>query len=180
MSNLNRIKDIFRGVLMLLCSLLLMLAPGEGYYLVTMILGFSMMGTGIRDIFYYVTMARHMVGGKSILYKGIILMDVGLFSLTMVDIPKVYVIGYLLVIHLFAGAVDILKAFEARKIESPSWKISLLYGVCNLLVAVLTFVGGVLQGSVTAVVYSYSAGLLYSALVRIGASFRRTAIVYIP
>lgn len=179
MSNLQRTKEVCKALVMILFGLLLLIAPEEGYYLVTVVLSISLTVSGIRSLVFYFTMARHMIGGKEVLYKGLILMDVGLFTFTMVDIPLVYVICYILICHAFAGAVDIMKAFEARKIESPAWKASMTYGVCNLAIAVGTFVAGILRGSASAVVWIYSAGLIYSAFARIRTAFRKTAIVYI-
>lgn len=179
MSNLQRIKEICKALLMILFGLMLLVAPEEGYYLVTVVLSISLSLSGIRWLVFYFTMARHMIGGKEVFYKGLILLDVGLFTFLIVDIPMLYVICYLLVCHAFAGLVDILKAFEARRIESPAWKASMTYGICNLAIAVATFVAGILRHSTRAVVWIYSAGLIYSAFVRIRTAFRKNAIVYI-
>lgn len=180
MTKLRRIKEVLWGLLMIFCALILFLAAEEGYYLITFLLSISLILSGGRSLVYYFQLARHMIGGKWILYKGICLMDLGLFTLTLMDIPVLYVMLYLLIVHAFAGLVDILKAFEARKIESPAWKKSMSYGICNLLVGLLPFLGILTHNSLRIAVYTYSAGLLYSAIVRIGTSFRKTAIVYIP
>lgn len=179
MSNLQRTREICKGLVMILFGVMLLIAPEEGYYLVTVVLCISLLLSGIRSLVFYFTMARHMIGGKEVFYKGLILLDVGLFTVTIVDVPVLYVICYILICHAFSGLVDIMKAFEARKIESPAWKASMTYGLCNLAIAVGTFVSGILYRSTSAVVWIYSAGLIYSAFVRIRTAFRRTAIVYI-
>jgi hypothetical protein len=45
--------------------------------------------------------------------------------------------------------------------------------------AVIALVSGVILGSMNTVVYIYSAGVIYSGIMKIAGSFRRTAIVYI-
>lgn len=180
MTKLRRIKEILWGFLMILCGLCLFVVPEDGYYIVTFLLSIALILSGGRSLVYYFQLARHMIGGKWILYKGICLLDLGLFTLTIMDIPLLYVMLYLLIVHAFAGLVDILKALEARKIESPVWKKSMSYGILNLLVGLLPFLGILTHNSLRIAVYTYSAGLIYSALVRIAGSFRKTAIVYIP
>lgn len=179
MTNLQRMKEIGKALAMILFGLILLATPEEGYYLVTVALSISMTFSGLRSLVYYFTMARHMIGGKEVFYKGLILLDVGLFTFTIVDIPLLYVICYILICHAFSGLVDILRAWEARRIESPAWKASMTYGMCNLTIAAMTFVAGILHGSASSVVWIYSAGLIYSAIVRILTACRKTAIVYI-
>ena len=70
-------------------------------------------------------------------------------------------------------------ALDARKMESPQWKIKLLTGAGDLLIVALCIFFGLVKGSVESVVYIFAAGLLYSGLMRIITAFRRSAIVYI-
>lgn len=178
MTRLQRIKEVFAGIFMILGSLIIMLLPEEGYLLVALILGLTLFIRGLRTLVYYFSMARHMVDGKLILYMGVVLLDFGVFAMTLPDIPAVYVVLYLLVCHGFSGAVDIMRAFEARRYEGQ-WKLNMGYGLMNILIAILAFAGGVTSRSVTAVVYIYGSGLVYSAIVRIVRAFRKSAIVYI-
>ena len=179
MNSIQRIKKFLSGVGMLLGSIILILEPEDGYYIVAALLSLSMLLSGIRSLFYYFTMARNMVGGKSILYKALILTDLGLFTLTAITIPKIYLICHLLISHAFAGLVDILKAVEDRKLQASSWRMSFVCGLGNLLTAVVAFTC-ILNNSTELVMDIYCVGLAYSAIMNMAASFRKTAIIYIP
>lgn len=179
MNSIQRVKKFLSGLGMLLGSIILLVEPEDGYYIVAALLSFSMLLSGIRLLVFYVTMAKNMVGGKSILYKAIILTDMGLFTLTAIMIPKIYLICHLLISHAFAGMVDMLKAFEDKKLQASSWRMSFICGLGNLLTAVASFTC-ILNQSTWMVMYIYCAGLAYSAIMQMASSFRKTAIIYIP
>ena len=178
MTSIQRIKKFLSGLFMLLGSLVLVMEPENGYYIIIVLLSISLLMSGLKSLHYYFTMARNMVGGKSILYKALVKTDLGLFTITTITIPKIYLICYLLFSHAFSGVVDMMKAVEDKKIHAP-WRMSFLYGLGNLLIAVAAFTC-VLNKSTALVVDIYSAGLAYSAVMQMAASFRKTAIVYIP
>ena len=179
MTNMQRAKKILAGLIMLLCSGGMIYDPENGLYIVALLLSGSLIAYGIRCLSLYIFMARHMVGGKAILYRGIIILDLGVFTLSMVDNPKFYVIFYLLGIHAFAGVLDILRTLEARRYGAPSWRRSLLGGVGNIAVAVFAVIVGFFLHSTRDLVYLYAACLFYSACTQIVTAFRKTAIVYI-
>ena len=179
MNSIQRIKKFLSGLAMLLGSLLLIVEPEEGYYIIAFLLSISLLLTGVRALVYYFTMARNMVGGKSILYRALILTDLGIFTLTTITIPKIYLICHLLISHAFSGLVDMLKAVEDKKLQASSWRMSFLYGLGNLLTAVAAFVC-VLNQSTELVVDIYCIGLAYSGMMQMAASFHKTAIIYIP
>lgn len=179
MTGLQRIRSIIIGCLMMACGILILVIPNLGYGIVALILSVAMLLYGIRTLVYYFTMARNMVGGRGILYIGVIVLDLGIFTLTIADNGTVFIIIYLLTIHLFSGLVDILRALEAKRILAPFWKHKLSYGIVNIVIAVAAFISGVILRSTDMLVYIYSAGLIYSAISRIITAFRKTAIVYI-
>lgn len=179
MNSIQRIKKFLSGLVMLFGSVILAVEPEEGYYAIAIFLSLSLLLSGTRLLVYYFTMARNMVGGKSILYKALILMDLGLFTITGINIPKIYLICHLLISHGFSGVVDMLKAYEDKKMEAPSWKMSFVYGFGNLLIS-LVALSCVVNGMNWLVVDIYSAGLAYSAIMQMVSAFRRTAIIYIP
>ena len=88
MSFFQRFKSILAGILMLFFVALLLLLPNEAYYLVAGVLGLMLIIYGIRLLWYYLTMARHMVGGKTILYQSVIVIDLGLFSSTLMSVSS--------------------------------------------------------------------------------------------
>lgn len=179
MNSVQRIRKFISGLFMLLGSFLLITEPEGGFYIIAVILSISLTIDGIKSLIYYFAMARNMVGGKSIFYKALIMIDLGIFTFTAINIPKIYLVCHLLISHGFSGIVDMLRAMEDKRLEAPSWRMSFLYGLGNLLVAV-TALRCVFNQSSWMVVYIYSAGLAYSAVMQMVSSFRKTAIVYIP
>ena len=177
MNSVQRIKKFLSGLGMVLASIILSVEPESGYYIIAALLSVSMMLSGIKFLVYYVTMARNMVGGKPILYRAMILLDLGMFTFTAITIPKIYLICHLLISHGFSGMVDILKAFEDRKLEAP-WRMSCITGLGNLLIAAAALFC-VAHQLTWLVVDIYCLGLAYSGIMHMVSSFRKTAIVYI-
>ena len=172
----KRITNVLAGIVMLLMGAVLILLPYEGLPLVALILSFSLIVYGVRTLIYYVTMARHMVGGRMMLYIAVIVLDFGVFIWTLADIPKIYIVLYLVVIHAFSGAIDLMRGIEAKRYHASSWKLSFFSGVVNIAIAILSVV---FIRSVNVIVILYAIGLIYSAITRIITAFRRTAVVYI-
>lgn len=176
MSRMQKIRSVLGGIVMILGGVLLFLAPISGYRIVILFLSVSFILTGLRQLVYYGTMARCMVGGKSILYRGIIILDVGLFTASLTDIPRMYVVIYLAVINAFSGLMIMAKAMESRHYGDGSWRFDLFRGLASLAVSVLCIIH--IKDPTTAV-YIYSGGLIYSAVTRIISAFRSSEWVYI-
>ena len=60
---------------MIAVAILLARYPENGFIMIAAILAISMITIGVRYLYYYATMARHMVGGKAILFLGVIILD---------------------------------------------------------------------------------------------------------
>ncbi len=176
MNSGKRITNVIIGVVMLLMGAVLILVPSEGLPFVALILSVSLVVYGVRMLVYYVKMARHMVGGRLMLYIAVIVLDFGVFVWTLSDIPKIYIVLYMVAIHAFSGAIDIMRGIEAKRYHASSWRLSFISGVVNIAVAILSIV---FIRSVNVIVILYALGLIYSAITRIISAFRRTAIVYI-
>lgn len=176
MTSFQRVKTVFGGLMMLLGAVLLLIFPANGYQFIGFILSLILLLEGIRSLTFYFTMARNMVGGKIILFRGIIALDLGMFAYTLQEVPPVYVLLYLLIAHVFSGAVDVMRAMEARRMRSP-WRLKLANGLANILLAAACFF---CFHNSTLLSYVYAAGLAYSAILQIAQAFRKTAIVYIP
>ena len=179
MNGLHRIGKVTLGVLTVLCGLLMALDPGHGLHIALLILGITLLLAGIRYLRFYRSMARHMIGGRSILILGVILLDFGIFTLSLHSVQIEFLTVYLLAAYAFSGVVDILGALEARGYEAKSWRMKMSTGIVNILVAAAALFCGVLMKSPDLVVYIYSFGLIHSGVMRIISAFRRTAIVYI-
>ena len=119
MTLIQRITRVLIGLVMLAVSAIFLAVPGnDAYTIVIFVLATGLTVKGVKDIVFYFTMARHMVGGKIILFQGVVILDFALFTASLSDVPKIYVLMYLLAIHAFSGIVEILRAMEARRTNS--------------------------------------------------------------
>ena len=168
------------GALGSFLSAWLMLKMGEdGVLLVSLFLSVSLIALGARNLIFYFTMARHMVDGRSNLYVGVIVLDFGILTLSMTHNYELFVVFYLLAAYAFSGVMDILRALEARRFEAPSWRLNLTEGIVKLAFAGAAVAFGLFRGNMAALTRIYAAGLIYAAVLRLIAAFRKTAIVYI-
>ena len=175
MSKLQRIENVLIGLVMILCAWLMIAQTELGYLLIIVILGVSLAVTGIRYLIYFFSMARHMVGGRLMLYIGIFALDYGIFSLSLQNIPRIYVLLYLVGLNLVSGGIEILGAVDSRR-QGGSWRLKFANGAVSVAIAVLCIF---FRNSDTVMVWMYCIGLVYSAVCRIITALRRTAVVYI-
>lgn len=175
MGKVKRAEYIVSGILMMAAAYLMVRFPDKGYVIVTLVLAVSLLLFGIKTLVYYFTMARHMVGGRVILYEGIILFDLGMFAMMISDMPKSYVILYLVIANLVAGVLDLLSSLELRRMGGH-WLGKMLTGAIGILSAAgcLAF-----RSSIRIMVYIFCFGVVWNAVGRIVKAFRKTAIVYI-
>jgi len=176
MSKAMRIENIIIGLLIILGSILLILSPDYGHLIVLAILAIGLLVKGVGMIIYYFTMARHMVGGLMLLFYGIVFLDLGLFACGLTDVPKLYIMIYLMIGLIFSGAIDILKAFESKSIEAPSWKNSLIHGVICIVLPIISLL---LTNSEGILIFAYAISIFCTGVSRIATSFKRTAVAYI-
>ena len=168
MTRLQKLKRIGMSILMLLSSFLFFNDPEDSYTLIVTILGITLLIFGISNLWYYFSMARFMVGGKYILYKGVIITDFGFLSFSINDVPRFYVLLYLIIIHIFAGLVAVLRAMENKNIGA-SWKLKFSQGLFDIALAVSCII---FIRSNNTPVYIYSIGLAFSAAMRLIQVFR--------
>lgn len=179
MSRFQRIKAIVIGILLLLSSLLILIVPEEYYLLFTFIISIMLIVYAVRKLFYYFRMARHMVGGKAILYEAIIILDFGLFTSSLYDDHSLTILIYLLVIFIFTGFVDILRAFEAKKTGAKNWKFKFLTGLIMVIFALALVIVGLIFRNTAILKYGFCISVLFAAFRRFRVAFSKTAIVYI-
>ena len=177
MNGFQRVRKVLFGLCMIAVALILILFPSdEAYMLIVAILSLGLAIAGIKDIIFYFTMARHMIGGKMILIQGVIILDFALITGSLTYVPKIYILLYLIGIHAFSGVVEVLRAMESKKAVEGPWKLKFSHGVINFLLAVACLI--FIRKSNTALLI-YSLGLIYSAVVRIFSAFRRTSFILI-
>ena len=175
MGKARRIGNFITGLLTITIGILLILYPEEEYDDIVFFLGLIFFIKGIQMLAYYITMARHMVGGRMVLYLGLVLFDLGLFTISISDIPRVYVMLYLFIIRLVTGIIDILRALEAKSMEAV-WIRKMLHGMINIILALYCII---FIKDLNTVVFVFSIGMIYSGYVTLITSLRKTAIVYI-
>lgn len=176
MNLVQRVRSIVVGIIMIAISVLMFAFPGEGYIFAILLLSASLIVFGIRNLIYFFSMARHMVGGRSLLYLAVITIDIGVFTLSLSNVSKVIIVLYLFGSHIFTGGIDIMRALESKKLHAPHWRFRLTYGIINIAVG---FVCIIFIQNIEVAVFIYSAGLVFSAISRIISAFRRTAVVYV-
>ena len=176
MTKMQRVRAVLGGLVTLFCCAVLLYAREDGYRLIIAIVGLGLVLRGAKFLIQYFSLGRHMVGGRRILFYGIIALDLGLFAYAISDLPPVYLMLYLLVGHLFSGVVDVLRALEVKRMESGRWRLNLANGIANILLALACLF---CLRSVELLVYIYTAGLAYTACLRIASGFRKSAIIHI-
>ena len=160
---------------MILGGVALLLEPHDALLIVAMGLGLYLVVYGVRSLLYFATMARHMVGGLSILIVAVIAIDLGSLALAFSDQPRVSIVMYLVGYNVYTGIVTVARAIESRMFES-SWLLTLGHGLVNIALAVLCIV---FIGSDQIVIAIFCFGLFYNACVRLVSALRPTEIVYI-
>ncbi|MCR4589487.1 MAG: hypothetical protein K5668_01535 [Lachnospiraceae bacterium] len=177
MTLFQRARNLIVGVVMLIVAVVFIIDPSDSAYLfVIFALSLGLTIYGLKNIIFYFTMARHMVGGKIMLVQGVIIFDLALLTGSLSDVPKIYVLLYLVIVHAFSGIIEILRAMEARRAVSGPWRMKFSHGVMNCLLALACFI--FIRQTHTALII-YSLGLLYSAIMRIADTFRRTTFILI-
>ncbi len=172
----KRIENLIIAFFMIISGIIMIYDAESGYIFVVSILSLSLAVYSIKTLIYYFSMARYMVGGKRMLYTGVILLEFAIFTMSLTDVPRFYIILYLAGCHIFSGIVYILRALEAKRLMASIWKYNMLFGMGNILIAIACFVFSRSAGTIPVI---YGAGLIYSAVLRIIQAFKKTAIVYI-
>ncbi len=176
MTKYQRAESFIVGMIMLLSGAVMLYFPEEGFYCIAAILGVSLVLKGVQSLVYYFAMARFMVGGKAILFTGVMILDFGIFTFSMVDEPKIYILVYLIAFHGFSAVVNLLKGVREKYSHTGSWKIDLSQGTGNLLIILVCFL---FRQSQALLVFLYCGGLFYSGTLRILSALRKNDIVFI-
>lgn len=179
MTRFRRIAALLSGIAMLaVAAALIFIRESLAIRLILALIGIGMTLRGIRVLYFYLTMARSMVGGRYTLYWGILYLDLGILSGSLSGHPAVYAIIYVAALNGFHGVVSMLRARESRA-SGAHWRFKMAYGAIQVLLAVAVIVCGVVYRNITVAIYVYAAGLVYYGVFNIVSAFRRTSIVYI-
>ena len=176
MNKTQRVLQIFAGLLQLLGALILLIIPENGLLIVLLILSLMFVYYGIKDIVRYFTMTRFMVGGRQILFRGVIVLNFGIFSYSLASASSLYIAIYLIGLYAFDGIVDVLRAREAKQLQSGHWKLRMTEGIIKILLGIACIV---FMGSEKMLIVMFAVSLTYSAIWRIVSAFRRTSVIYV-
>ncbi len=179
MTAVRRVSNILISLIEIMMGLLIILLPEFALPAVITLTGLSFIARGIQSLYFYFSLGRSMVGGRAALYRGLLYLDLGLFTCTFALSNIYYTVLYITGVTLFSGLVDMLRAAEAAKGHSPSWVFPLVNGITYIVLGVAVIITGFAGQSVILAMYVYGGGLIYAAIVRIVTSLRKTAIVYI-
>ncbi len=175
MTNLQRIANLCLSLLMIACGTTLLLQPQSGLVVVACVLGIALVLYGIEKLVYYITMARHMTGGLSVLFIAVIATDIGIFAAAVISSPQLAIALYLISYNLLAGVLSIARGVESKLFGSP-WVMHVVFGLIDIALAILcvSFID-----SDEILIWVFCFGLFYSACVRLVSVFRPTEIIYI-
>ena len=161
-----------------LFGIILLFAGDNGQLIVIGIICLCLFFEGIRLLVYYLRMARHMVEGKRVLIRSIIILDLGMLTLQMVSMSDIMILIYLLSIFAFTGTIDILRSMEAKR-NGGFWKLKFINGCIHIIFSIALIIAGLFVKNSYFLVCGFSISLFYSACFRVFSAFRKTTVVYI-
>ena len=176
MSKTRRVWNIIGAAFEIVIALLLMQIPDFAFEIIALFIAIILIIYGIKYIVYYLTHAQHMIGGKWLLLVGLILFDAGAFITLLYDMAQTILIVYVVVVHFVAAIINLARAVSNKGDGNPGWKIDLAQGIGNIAQVVLCIV---FIKWVEVPVFIYCIGIIYSAILTIISSCKRTAIVYV-
>ena len=176
MSKSKRVWTVIGAIFAIQGAVFLMFIPDLAFHLIALGLGLDLTFFGLKYIFYYLTHAQHMVGGKRIMLIGLLLFDAGAFSTLLIDQAQAILVIYVVAGHFIAAVINIIRTIGNKKDLNPGWKIDLAQFIGNIAQVVLCLV---FIKYVEIPVFIYSIGVIYTSVLKIISSFKRTAIVYV-
>ena len=176
MNKTQRALTMVKSIFFIICAVIMLAYPEEGYRTVVLILDIMLLVQGFSQLVYYFTMTRHMVGGLSTLFKSIFLIDLGLFILTYKEAPKKLVMIYLIALCGFSAIVAVMNIMKGLKIKSPAWKGQCVRAVVAITVAIICICN--IDSSATATVI-FSIGMIIAAVSDIILCFKDTEMLYV-
>jgi uncharacterized membrane protein HdeD (DUF308 family) len=176
MKKITKIKNLVIGLAMLVFAVLLFLNPTYGPPVIIALTAIGLLLEGISSLIFYCTMAVHMTGGRKLLFRSILILDLGAFLLTGFTGSSTLIMMYLMGFLAVSGGISIIRALESKK-EGAPWKGKVAGGA----IAIAAFiVGSIFMSNPLTMVIIFCLGLLYSGINRIVNVFRKTAVIYIP
>lgn len=188
MSKLRRIFTILTSLVMIGIGIIVILLPSEQcFYIIAIIIGVFISIKAIKDFIYYLTSARHMIGGKKILINSLVELDFGLLSFLIILKRPIIALAYLVVMFMALGAIDILRALEIKNNEGKRWQLKLIkggiaiaLGIACLIIGIISMVNDKEAKSLIDIVTSiFAIAWIVQGVFGIILSFHKTSIVYV-
>lgn len=175
MTKTQKILNILSGLFMILLGGLI-ITGGEKMYLVILLIVLVLLFiNGVRQIIYYFTMACNMVGGRKILYNGMLSLIISLSIFAMDEMPSQVFMIYLIGMLGFSGIVDVFNAVEARRIKGR-WKLKMITGIVTILFAAACFL---FLNKPSVVVFIYGGTMIYNGIMKIVSAVRPNELISI-
>lgn len=175
MTKWQKLRNILLAASMILIGVAMLVFGEKTYMGIIGIFSLTLEIMGLHMLWFYFRMARHMVGGRNILFRGILFFDFGIFTGSLVWVPRAYVLMYLAGTLAFSGVVNLLGATESRRIQS-SWRFKTFQGVVKILFSIICLI---FMRSGARVVYICAVGFIFSAVMNIANTFRRQQVITI-
>lgn len=176
MSKAQRIINIIEALVLITVAFVLITLPEMGYDAVILVLGMGFVIKGVVALWNHFTLSTHMVGSRRAFYSGILILDLGLFTICLGSVPQFYVMLYLCGLYVFSGVIDILSALDQKKMGSQHYKVKMFQGLINILIGALCVI---FIKSEDMIIFIYAGGLAYNGVIRLYNAFRRNEVVYI-
>ncbi|MCF0145508.1 MAG: DUF308 domain-containing protein [Eubacterium sp.] len=172
----KRIISLLTGIVMILGAVMMFIEPELTYLVIILVVDIILLYKGIQSVVYYFRMAKYMVDGLSIFFKGILMLDLGIFVFFLGAMPPVFVMLYLVVMLAVSGALFMAKGLESKGVGAKNWKRPFIDGVIRIILAVLCLF---FLNSLEMMQIMISVTLVFSSLDRFVTAFKENAIVYV-
>lgn len=188
MSKLRRIFTIFTSLLTIAIGIIVALIPlDQSLFIVAIIIGVYITLKAIKDFFYYLLSARHMIGGKKVLINSIVEFDFGLLSFLIILRSPIIALVYLVVMFIILGAIDILRSLEIKSNDGKRWQLKLIKGAIAIALGITCLIIGIIsevrdqeaKSLIEIVTLIFAIAWVVDGLFGIAMSFHKAAIVYV-
>ncbi len=131
---------IVGGILLLICSIFILVAPGPTLLTLVIIAGIAMVVSGLIGLISYIGFRERLrMSGWTLAYS-IIDILIGLIFLIH-PLVLAYIIPWMMAAFmLISGLFEIMASVRVRSAGTPAWTWTLLSGIVTLLCAVMLFI----------------------------------------
>lgn len=175
---INKSFKNFKSLLLILIGILIFVLPSPDDFLtVCYLVGTIITAKGLIKFIYYLTSARHMIGGGKIFINSFLLMDLGLLAFLVLLIKLSLGLYYIVGILGIYGFIDIIRSFELKKYGYKTWFFKLIMGLLIIAVGVICPIFSKDQDMILLIA---SIACVLLGIVGIVKSFTKSMVEYIP